>query len=94
MWAAAVAKVLRAVQSVDDGLELERGLKWFLILPKAVFRQAQRGGKAGKGQITRRVNCLVRGDRGGLLFLLERDCQLARRENRRDRRGHDETATG
>ena len=84
VWAAAVAKVLRAVQSVDDGLELERGLKWFLILPKAVFRQAQRGGKAGKGQITRRVNCLVRGDWGGLLFLLERDCQLARRENRRN----------
>ena len=92
VWAAAVAKVLRNIQAVDDGLELERGLKWFLILPKAVFRQARRGGKAGRGQITRRVNCLIRGDWGGLLALLERDCQLSKRERRRARRGENPAA--
>ena len=41
VWAAAVAKVLRNIQAVDDGLQLERGLKWFLSLPKAAFRQAR-----------------------------------------------------
>ena len=87
IWAAGVAKVLRAIQSFDEGVGLERGLKWFLILPKAVFRQARRGGKAGKGQITRRVNCLVRGDWGSLLALLEKDCQLAKREDRSRRAG-------
>ena len=90
IWATGVAKVLRVIQAADEGFELERGLKWFLILPKAVFRQARRGGKAGRGQITRRVNCLVRGDWGGLLSLLERDCQLARREERRARRANNE----
>jgi hypothetical protein len=55
------------------------------ILPKAVFRQARRGGKTGKGQIRRRVNCLVRDDWGGLLDLLVKDCQLAKKEKRKGR---------
>ena len=76
VWSTAVAIVLRAVQAVDEGIEMERALKWFLILPKAVFRQARQGGKADRGQITRRINCLVRRDWGGLLSLLERDCLL------------------
>ena len=65
VWSTAVAIVLRAVQAVDEGIEMERALKWFLILPKAVFRQARRGGKAGRRQIIRRINCLVRRDWGG-----------------------------
>jgi hypothetical protein len=76
---------MRAIQAADEGLDLERGLKWFLILPKAVFRQARRGGKAGKGQIRRRVNCLVRDDWGALLDLLAKDCQLAKKEKRKGR---------
>ena len=89
IWSAGVAKVLRAVQAADEGLELERGLKWFLILPKAVFRQARRGGKAGKGQMRRRVNCLVRDDWGGLLDLLAKYCQLAKKEKRKGRQTED-----
>ena len=39
IWSAGVAKVLRAVQAADEGLELERGLKWFLILPKLLKQE-------------------------------------------------------
>ena len=38
VWASAVAKILRAIQRADDGIDLERGLKWLLIIPKAIFR--------------------------------------------------------
>ena len=64
VWASAMAKILGVIQSAEDGIELERGLKWFLILPKALFRQGRRGGKAGKGLVARRINMLVRGDWG------------------------------
>ena len=56
IWAAAVDKVLTAIQEAEGGINLERGLKWFLILPKALFRQGRRGGKAVKGLISQRVN--------------------------------------
>jgi hypothetical protein len=77
--------VLRVIQSAEEGIELERGLKWFLILPKALFRQGRRGGKAGKGLIARRMNLLVRGDWGGLLTLLDQDCRRAKMEIQRQR---------
>ena len=51
VWAAAVGKVMTAIQENEVGIQLERGLKWFLIHPKALFRQGKRGGKAGKGLI-------------------------------------------
>ena len=34
VWAAAVAIVLRSIQLAEEGIEL--GLKWFLIIPKAL----------------------------------------------------------
>ena len=74
-WAAAVAHVLKVINTAESGLELERGLKWLLILPKALLRTAKRGGKAGKGLLAKRFNCLVRGDWGSLLVLLESDCK-------------------
>ena len=79
-WAAAVVKILGAINMADEGIELERGLKWLLIIPKAVFRQSKRGGKAGKGLIAQSVNSLVRGDWGGLLNLMEADCRQAKLE--------------
>ena len=84
-WATAVDRILVAIQESEGGLLLERALKWFLILPKALWRQGRRGGKAGKGLVAQRVNCLVRGDWGGLLTLLDKDCKMAEREDRRGR---------
>jgi hypothetical protein len=82
VWARAVDRVLTTIQEAEGGLELERGLKWLLILPKALFRQGRRGGKAGKGLISQRINTLIRGDWGSLLTMLERDCKLVAREDR------------
>ena len=56
IWAAAVDKVMTAIVEAEGGIELERGLKWFLVLPKVFFRQGRRGGKAGKGLISQRIN--------------------------------------
>ena len=83
IWAAAVAKVIRAIDTAEEGRQLERGLKWLLILPKAVFRQGKRGGKAGKGLVSKRMNCLVKGDWGELLNLLETDCKQAKLEDKK-----------
>ena len=41
VWARAMDRVMRAIQEAEGGIELERGLKWFLILPKAIFRQGR-----------------------------------------------------
>ena len=83
VWAAAIAKILRSINVATEGIDLERGLKWLLVIPKAVFRQSKRGGKAGKGLIAKRVNCLVRADWGGLLKLLEADCKQAKIESKK-----------
>jgi hypothetical protein len=89
VWASAMGKIMRVIEREEEGIELERGLKWLLIIPKAIFRQGRRGGKAGKGLIARRVNLLIRGDWGGLLTLLDRDCQLAKVEKERQVRGQE-----
>ena len=44
-WAAALERILREINMAEGGIELERGLKWLLIIPKAVFRQSKRGGE-------------------------------------------------
>ena len=61
-------------------------MKWLLIIPKAVFRQRRRGGKAGKGLVAKRINCLVKGDWGGLFALLDSDCKQAKMEDRKGRK--------
>ena len=85
IWASSMAKVLQAIRESEGGLNLERALKWFLILPQALFRQGRRGGKAGKGLVGQRINCLVRNDWGGLLILLEKDIEAAKSESGRRR---------
>ena len=67
-----MAKVLQAIREAEDGLAIERALKWFIILPRALFRQCRRGGKAGKSLVGQRINCLVRED-WGVSLLLDRD---------------------
>ena len=86
IWASAFAKVLQAIREADGGLDLERALKWFLVLPQALFRQGRRGGKAGKGLVAQRMNCLVRDDWGSLLVLLSKDLETANKEDRGPRR--------
>ena len=73
VWARAMDRILSEIQEAEDGIQLERGLKWLLILPKALFRQGRRGGKAGKGLISQRINSLIRGDWGSLLTMLKKD---------------------
>ena len=85
VWASAVSKILLKIQSAEEGIELERGLKWLLIIPKAVFRQGRRGGKAGKGLLARRINMLVMEDWGGLLALLGTDCRQAKADDQQER---------
>ena len=77
---------MREINEAQEGIQLERALKWLLIIPKAVFRQSRRGGKAGKGLVAKRVNCLVKSDWGGLLALLDTDCKQAKEEEKKGRR--------
>ena len=50
-WVRAVSSVLRWIQEASTEQELTRSLKWWLILPQVLLRQAQRNGK--KGQLAR-----------------------------------------
>ena len=62
VWASALGRIFREIDEAAEDIHLERALKWLLILPKALFRQGRRGGKAGKGLIAKRVNYLVNGN--------------------------------
>ena len=64
-WAMAMDKVHRKVWEAEEhGEDLDRALKWWFFLPQALCRKAQRGGRAGVGQIRKRFNCVVNGDYG------------------------------
>ena len=49
-WGKVVCRVLTAILSATDQEELDRALKWLLILPAAFLRQARRGGQNGRGR--------------------------------------------
>ena len=64
-WFLAMEKVHRKIWEAQDvGEDLDRALKWWFFLPQALCRRAQRGGRAGVGQIKKRFNCIVKGDYG------------------------------
>ena len=42
----------------DSQKDLDRALKWFLILPQAFLRKATRGRRAGMGQIKKRFDLI------------------------------------
>ena len=50
VWGKAMARVLCRIVGADNSIEMDRALKWFLILIQALFRQARRGGRRGKGR--------------------------------------------
>ena len=49
-WGKVVNRVITAILRATDQEEMDRGLKWLLILPAALLRQAQRGGQNGRGR--------------------------------------------
>lgn len=74
-WVRAVSSVLRRIQEATTEQELTRYLKWRLILPQVLLRQAQRNGKKGQGarMVNGRFQAMVEGDWGKLLVMLEKD---------------------
>ena len=52
-WVIAVGDAL-ALWERGDERGVERGLKWFLILPQLLLRKASRGGKRGRGELNAR----------------------------------------
>ena len=47
-WGKAATRVLTAILNAPDQEQLDRALKWWLILPAALLRQARRGGQNGR----------------------------------------------
>ena len=57
-WAWAWGEVLRRIDGAEEA-ELERGLKWLLMLPQLLLRKARRGGQPGRGNVAKRFNSLA-----------------------------------
>ena len=51
-WGRITAEVLRRIEEATSDTELTRALKWWLVLPQALLRQAKRGGTQGPGGST------------------------------------------
>ena len=88
-WVRAVSSVLRRIQEATTEQELTRYLKWRLILPQVLLRQAQRNGKKGQGarMVNGRFQAMVEGDWGKLLVMLEKDREANERAAMARRRG-------
>ena len=87
VWALAMNKVHRKIwEAQEEGDDLDRALKWWFFLPQALARKAQRGGRAGVGQIMKRFNAVVKGDFGELVNLWQHDKEVVeRKEEKRNR---------
>ena len=81
-WAWAVSEVIKRVLEATTDIALERALKWFLFLPKALLRETRRGGKKGQSSMhmARRFDCLVQRDWKTLLALLHSDEEFNNRK--------------
>ena len=89
-WAQAQDFVFRAFNDATDELDLERALKWILLLPRILLRTAPRGGAAGDRVLRRRFALFAAREFGVLLADLEDDtarraADLAEREATRAR---------
>ena len=83
-WAKVVELTLRAILTASEEEELNRALKWFLILPQAFLRQAKRGGRAGRSVVAGRFNAAMSGDFGSVIRLLIADRTKEEEARRRD----------
>ena len=74
-WARAQAIILRRVLEATTEQEQSRALKWWLLSPQVFLREPKRGGRKGQGNssVNARFDCLVNGDWGHLLTLLQAD---------------------
>ena len=98
MWGEAWSQVLQRLEEAGTDEEETRALKWFMFLPQALLRKASRGGRAGRGQVARRFNALVRGDWGAVVVFWLKDKERreggARQTHRQgDRDGGEEDET-
>ena len=78
LWGRAMETVLRKIQGASNGDELDRALKWFLLLPQAFLRTAPKGGQAGRGLVASRFNALTKDDWGSVFRLWEKDREKVR----------------
>ena len=82
-WGKAMARILRAILNARDQPSLCRALKWFLVAPQALLRQAKRGGQAGRNAVAVRFNAAMEGDWGALVNLLQTDVAWEQERRRR-----------
>ena len=79
--------------AIASGIEVDRSLKWLLILPKILLRQPRRGGERGQGsgELAARFQAVQQGSWGSLLPPLQRDelSEDKRRERRKQQVGRE-----
>ena len=82
-WGKAMTRVLTSIFAATRQEDLDRGLKWLLILPAALLRQAKRGGQNGRGraEVAGRFRAVSEDNWGFLITSLVAD--RAREEKRR-----------
>ena len=70
-WAWGVAFILRKLHVATTEQEINQALMWFCIFPVAMLRKPCRGGRAGRGQVARRLITLSQ-EGGGVIEIWER----------------------
>ena len=82
-WTRAIAIILRRVISAQTDADVNRGLKWFLLSSQVFLREPKRGGRKGQsnGELAARFDCVVRGDWGTLITLLQSAKAVHRQSN-------------
>ena len=87
-FAKSFEKVFRRFQTASEERnmkDVERCLKWFLLLPHALLVQPTRGGKSGYLIVKRRFDCIVTDDWGRLLELFEKERLIVKEKTARRR---------
>ena len=90
-WSSALSTILTRVnQATAGGQEdqIDRALKWLLVLPKLLLRKPRRGGQRGQGsgQISSRFEAVRERNWGSLLPGLEKDEDTERQRRRKSSR--------
>ena len=90
-WVEAVALVLQKWSAASTEEETYLALCWFLFLPQGLLRSPYRGGRAGRKEVAKWFNCIVKGNWGAVVELWEKDkVKQTEDKERRNRRGRRE----
>ena len=81
VWVRAWDIVMTKLHSATSEQEIDVALLWLIFLPQALLRKPTHGGKAGRGQVTKRFHAVQREDWGFLVVQWEAD--MAKLEERR-----------